>query len=318
MDGIVVLEDEMAERFNVEVDSMVVQPLGESLRCSAVIERAAGSEGVVAAPASGIVHYRASVGQTVGRGAVIATITPNAAGNASVKAAQSEVDRLRPLFVEKLVTAAEWQAALATLEQAKAGYSPASATAPIGGMVEQIMAPEGSYVEIGAPIASLVSDGNLTLTAKVGSENYARLKSITDAYVQLPDGESVLLSSLGGSKSGVSAAGGYATVTFTFNNNGRLAPGATVEAWLRGTGTEQGLSVPRSALIEQQGQYFVFRQVMPEHYEKVLVSLGPSDGERVRILSGIEAGDRIVTRSATTLRLAEAAGTIPEGHNHNH
>ena len=214
-DGIVMLHNEMAERFGVKVDSVYAAPMSASIRCSAVIERAAGSEGVAAAPIAGIVRYRVNVGQTIGSGTPVASINPSAVagGNsnlaikAALDAAEAEVRRLKPLYEEKLVTAAEYQAAVAALGQARAVYSPAAAggtaVSPIGGTVTSLLAADGSYVEAGAPVATVASDGRLTLRAKTAGENYPRLRDVTDVRLHTPDGRSILISSIGG-KSGAS------------------------------------------------------------------------------------------------------------------
>lgn len=329
-DGIVVLHDEMAERFGVKVDSVCSAPMAGSIRCSAVIERAAGSEGVASAPVAGIVRYRVNVGQTVGAGTPVAAVNASAvsggdsnlAAKAALDAAEAEVNRLKPLYEEKLVTAAEYQAAVAALGQARAAYSPAAAggvaVSPIAGTVTALLAAEGSYVEVGAPVATVAADGRLTLRAQTSADNYSRLRDITDVRLLTADGRSILLSDLGGKPGGVSADGGYATVVFSFNNDGTLAPGSTVEAWLLSSGREDVIALPLSAITEQQGEHFVYKEVLPEHYLKVPVTLGQSDGDRVRILSGLGEGDRVVTAGVITVRLAESSGAIPSGHNHSH
>lgn len=57
---------------------------------------------------------------------------------------------------------------------------------------------------------------------------------------------------------------------------------------------------------------------MPCHFRKIPVTIGRSDGSRREILSGISAGDRIVARGTTFVRLAESSGAVPEGHSHSH
>lgn len=329
-DGVVMLHDEIAERFGVKVDSVSMTQISGSLRSAATISRAAGSEGVVSAPTSGTVHYLVNVGQSVSAGASVAGVNPSAVSGgdrnrvakAALDAAQAEVDRLKPLYEERLVTASEYQAAVAALAQARAEYSPQAASgraaAPISGTITELLASEGAYVEAGTPLATVAADGRLTLTAQTAAENYALLRDVKDIRVTTSDGRTMLLSSLGGKNGGVSATGGYATVTFTFNNDGTLAPGSTVEAWLITSGGEEGIALPLTAITEQQGEYFVYREVMPEHYIKVPVKLGASDGEKVKIISGVKEGDRIVTSGVITVRLAESSGAIPSGHNHSH
>lgn len=329
-DGIVMLHDEIAERFGVKVDSVYAAPLAGSIRCSAVIERAAGSEGIASAPVAGTVRYRVNIGQTIGAGAPVASINASAvaggnsnlAAKAALDAAEAEVRRLKPLYDEKLVTAAEYQAAVAALGQARAAYSPAAAggaaVSPIAGTVTAMLAADGSYVEAGAPVATVAADGRLTLRAKTSADNYSRLRDVSDVRLQTADGRYILLSSLGGKSGGVSSDGGYATIVFTFNNDGTLAPGSTVEAWLLSSDAENVISLPLSAITEQQGETFIYKEVLPEHYLKFPVTLGSSDGERVQILSGVEEGDRVVTAGVITVRLAESSGSVPSGHNHSH
>ena len=107
-------------------------------------------------------------------------------------------------------------------------------------------------------------------------------------------------------------------VYFTFTNGGNILPGTPAEVFLLGEVRENVISVPVSALSEQQGRFFVFRRLGDECYEKVPVTLGANDGTRVEIKDGIKAGDNIVTKGTVSVRLAESSGVVPEGHSHNH
>ena len=48
------------------------------------------------------------------------------------------------------------------------------------------------------------------------------------------------------------------------------------------------------------------------------VKIGQTDGVRTEILSGLKAGECIVTEGAYQVKLAASSSAIPEGHNHNH
>lgn len=85
-------------------------------------------------------------------------------------------------------------------------------------------------------------------------------------------------------------------VYFTFDNPGILQPGVYAEVYLITCSRDSVLSVPRSALTEQEGNYAVFVKVHDDAYEKRAVSLGDTDGSRVEIKSGVNAGDMVVTR----------------------
>lgn len=79
------------------------------------------------------------------------------------------------------------------------------------------------------------------------------------------------------------------------------------------------LSIPVSALSEAQGVFYAYVQLDEEdEFERRELRIGASDGIRVEVLSGLEEGDIVVTQGVSQLRMAGAAGVIPEAHNHSH
>ena len=110
----------------------------------------------------------------------------------------------------------------------------------------------------------------------------------------------------------------YVPVIFECNNVGNLLPGSYAEIWLLGTEQKAAISIPLSALTEEQGIYFVYVQKDKEHYIKKEIKTGAQDGKRVEVLQGLQENDKVVTQGAIHVKLASQSGTIPEGHNHNH
>ena len=77
------------------------------------------------------------------------------------------------------------------------------------------------------------------------------------------------------------------------------------------------LSVPHTALTEEQGIYFVYVQLDEECYARREVKLGADNGREVALLSGIHPGERVVMQGAYHVRLASVSKAIP-GHSHEH
>ena len=102
-----------------------------------------------------------------------------------------------------------------------------------------------------------------------------------------------------------------------FDNKGDIIPGSFVEIFLLSSPMENVISLPHTALTEEQGSFFVYLQVDEEGYKKQLVTLGADNGERVQILSGIKAGNKVVTQGAYQVKLAGATNAIP-AHSHEH
>ena len=177
-------------------------------------------------------------------------------------------------------------------------------------------------MEIGQPLATVSQNRRLKLRAEVSQRYYNRLRTVQSANFTVPyDHKTYELSSLGGrllSVGRMSTTGStLIPVTFEFNNNGQILPGSYVEVFLLGTPVEEALAVPLSAITEQQGLYYVYVQLDEECYQRREVTLGADDGERVRILSGLHPGDRVVTRGAINIKMAAASNAIP-AHNHSH
>lgn len=334
--GEIVLAPEMAERFGVTVETVSAAPLASTVRATGTVLDAADGIGVVVAPVAGTVHFSSGIlpGANVRAGAVVATVNAqavaggdsNAAAKAALDAAKRELDRLEPLHADRLVTDDVYNAARATYESARAAYSSRAAggraVAPVGGTLTSLDVAQGQYVEAGAPIASISSARHLVLQVDVPERLRGRLAEVNGVNVRVPGSEQVVALNarrVATAPSVKASMPGYVPVYFEFSNDGTLAPGVAVDAWLTsaGEGTPV-ISVPRSSVSEQQGGYFVYVRLDEDCYDKLPVRLGASDGMRVVVTEGLHGGETVVTAGVTAVRLAENSGVIPEGHSHNH
>ena len=79
----------------------------------------------------------------------------------------------------------------------------------------------------------------------------------------------------------------------------------------------EAMTLPVEAITEEQGTYFVYVQDDSTCYRKQRVTTGMTDGKRIEITSGLNGGERVVTRGAMAVKLASAGNAIP-AHTHNH
>jgi multidrug efflux pump subunit AcrA (membrane-fusion protein) len=77
------------------------------------------------------------------------------------------------------------------------------------------------------------------------------------------------------------------------------------------------LVIKESALIEEQGNFYVYVQTAGESFQKREVKTGKRDGEKVQILSGVQPGERVVTKGGHQIRLSSLSGALP-AHGHEH
>ena len=106
-------------------------------------------------------------------------------------------------------------------------------------------------------------------------------------------------------------------MTFEFDNRGEIIPGAFVEIYLISSPMENVIHIPLSALTNEMGYFYVYKQLDEEGFQKQEVEIGVNDGKEVQILKGLKPGERVVTRGAYQVKMAASSGTIP-GHNHEH
>ena len=293
------------------------------------------------APVSGVVNLQGRVveGMRVAPGEALLTLSSNrmAEGDPVEKArvayetARKEYERMEALLPDRIVSEKDFARAREAYENARISYEAVAknqtaggqvVTAPIGGYVKSLLVKEGDYVNVGQPVASITQNRRLFLRADVSEKYYRDLPSIASAHFRTPyDDTTYALEQLDGRLLSYGKASGtdgyYIPVTFEFDNRGGIVPGSFVEIYLLSQPMQDVLSLPESALTEEQGSFFVYRQLDEECYEKQLVTVGASDGQRVQILSGIRAGDRIVTRGAYQVKLASASNAIP-AHTHEH
>lgn len=79
---------------------------------------------------------------------------------------------------------------------------------------------------------------------------------------------------------------------------------------------ENTITVPLSAIVEEQGLYFVYVKDREHIYKKKEIKKGSDDGQRAVVLSGLEIGEELVATSAYHLKLASMSSDIPHGHSH--
>src|SRR5690606_37919284 len=96
-----------------------------------------------------------------------------------------------------------------------------------------------------------------------------------------------------------------------------IIPGAFAEVYLQTLETKKALVIPVSALLEEQGKFYAYVQVSGEVFQKRDLNLGANNGEQVQVLSGIAAGERVVTKGAYQIKLSTMSGALP-AHGHEH
>ena len=337
----IILTPEKAKAAGVEAETVHAGSFRNVIHTSGQILAAQGEEATVVAASSGVVSFSRKVaeGMQVGKGTELLSVSaahiqdgdPVQKAKVAYEKAKEEYERAQKLVSSQIVSQKDFAALREAYENARLTYEAlkpsmsgkgVSVKSPIGGFIKTCLVKEGDYVTVGQPLMTVTQSRRLVLKAEVSERYYAQLSQVVSANFQTPYNNKVYsLESLGGKLLSFGKSSGdasyYVPVIFEFDNRGDMVPGSFVEVYLLSGERSGVLSLPLSALTEEQGVYFVYLKLDEECYKKQEVKLGTSDGSRVEILYGVKDGDTVVTRGAIHVKLASASNAIP-AHTHNH
>lgn len=326
-----------AKHFGLETTIVKRGVFNNIIKVSGQISPAQSDESVISAKSSGIIKLNdnAIEGKQLTTGTSIGYITSqnisggdaNETARINYEAAKRELDRITPLYKDKIITEREYNQAKQLYEQAKVSMvnnsgAGSSASSNISGTLTKIFVKDGEYIETGSPIAVVSKNTKLILTADLPNRYAFIISTIKTANFKPAYTETVYdLSKLNGkivsNKNLSVVTPGYIPINFEFTNTVSIIPGSYAEIYLVGSSKNDCITLPLSAITEEEGLYFVYAKIHEDAYIKKEVKTGLNNGDTTEIISGINEGDEIVTKGAILVKLASHAGAVP-GHSHEH
>lgn len=337
------------------VDFMVTQPvkkdLGSFLTTTGELVPMSNAEATVSAPLAGIISAAKQlpfIGKKVAKGEIVALIDPPVSLNGGIgqlgaayaetknrlTLAQKEYDRAKRLHEAKIAPLKRVEEAEMALSSARTALEPLekamgsvkgeggriAVRAPVSGTVVEVSAGAGKGVEAGQPILRIVNTSTLWLKANLPANETGtagKALNATFTVAGLTDEfKPTRLVSIGDMLDPQTR-----TLPILFevpNPSGRLKVGLFANVSIRTGSIAGALTVPKDALIEDEGRWFVFIQSSGEAFDRREVKTGVEDGGFVQITSGLKGDERLATRGAYYVKQAESAakGGADQGHGH--
>jgi RND family efflux transporter MFP subunit len=332
---------EQAWKTTFATEEVIEKPFYTVIKTSARVKSLPSKEIVISSPVSGQLNLFKVSGEMVRKGEVVASVSGGSLeNNLSIRLSEARIayekskadyDRTKPLAANQVVSQKDYLEINARYLNDSVKYfqfaervsgNTLKIVSPSDGIISEIMESNGRFVETGTPVARIMNNNNLMIEAFVNQSDHRLVAEIFDANFSDPSGEKIFtLASLSGK---VRSANAFVTenslripVNFTVINNGDLIPGMFLEAYLMTNRKEKAIVVPYSALLEEQGKYFVYVEIAGESFMKRLVTIAGNDGMNAEISSGLEPGERVVTKGVQPIRLSSMAGGLPlHGHTH--
>jgi membrane fusion protein, multidrug efflux system len=306
--------DKKPEAVPVEVVAVSRRPISASYTGTANLE-APGESQVVAKTSGVMVQLMAEEGQMVRKGQVLARLDGDRArleasrSSATVRKLENNYRRSQKLRAEKLVSADsdeqirfELESARASLALAELELSYTNITAPISGVVAQRMVKPGNLVNVNTPVFRIVDSARLEAVLNVPEREMATLKTgmplrmLVDAIPQTVfEGKVDRVSPV------VDSGTGTFRVVGVFAGNEVLRPGMFGRIEVIFDQRNNVLTIPRSALLEDEGESAVY-VIKAKKAQRVPLKLGFMNGEYAEVTSGLSEGDQVVTAGKVAIR----------------
>ncbi len=323
---------------------VIKETMFDVVKATGEIISAPGDEVTIASKSNGIVKFVSNnniTGSAIRAGQTMFTVTggeiafenvdaAKQTARAELATAKTEYERANELIKDRLITQGEFQQAKLRYEQAQItlnnlgrNYSGGkSLSSTINGFIKNIMVSEGQYVSAGQPLATITKNQRFVLKADVSLKDADKISSIQEAnFTIIQNKQSYNTKDLNGKvlSVGKTTAGTspFIPVHFQIDSKPGMLPGSFAEVFLKTIPINDALVIPVSALIEEQGVFYVYIQTEGESFQKRELKLGANDGQKVQVLSGVSEGERVVIKGGYQIKLSQASGALP-AHGHEH
>jgi len=277
-----------------------------------------------------------TLGARVALGQVLVLLTPALEGGGSTYAeararlreAEDEHARAGRLFAAEAVPRRrlhEAEIRLAAAREALAAFGGGElqdgrlpVRAPIAGVVSARAVEPGARLAAGDPLFTIVDPSTLWLAARVPA---SRIGAVSTAAAEFAlDGESVVHRT--GRRAAVSPTVDPVSRTVTVlyevaNPGAALRIGATARVMVRTGEQVEGLVIPATAVLEEDGRPIAFVQLAGETFQRRDLRVAARDAGLVLVTGGLREGERVVSGEPYQVRLASLSTAVP-AHGHEH
>lgn len=264
-----------------------------------------------------------NVGDAVKKGQVLATFTTDTARADSLQSqasvvqaeagylnAKADADRARSIqdsgalsasqiaqyFTQEKVAKAQWEASKALLSVTEIRFGNTTVKAPDDGLISARGATVGAVVSAGQELFRLIRQGRMEWRAEVTSSEVGRIRIGQKALVTLATG-----TELSGEVRAIAPSANEQTrnilVYVDLPRHNDLKAG-TFARGVFAIGQSDALTAPTPAIVVRDGNNFVFVVDAENKAAARKVQTGRRVGERVEIVEGLQAGERVAVQGA--------------------
>ena len=333
--GEVHLTPEQIRQIGLQVETVQPQPEKVVVRAPGSVAFNAYGMTDITSLVDGMIHARfVRLGERVKQGQKLVTLISTGLAQAQANYLRAEAEhrkskqdmlRLKGLAAQKIVSRARLQQAESIHQSNHAALAAARATlasyglrnrdidmlikrsdyglltlrAPRSGVVVADHFRLGQHIAAGALLMQIADTRTLWVEARVPATQIPLVRTGQSAAIVPKNGAHRYHGKVINIHPQLDAATRTAGVRLELaNEDDGLHPGMFVDVEIQAGSGKASLTLPREAIQREDEKLIVFVEKSPGHYQKREVLIGNARMGRVAILSGLRAGERVVTRGA--------------------
>ncbi len=228
----------------------------------------------------------------------MAKIDSGSSAKSQLTAALSKYDLAEKQY--EIASGSALEQAQAAVNSVKVQLDNANIVSPINGIVTNKNINTGELASPGAALLTIIDTSTLKLKGTVSQEALPLLKPgqdidvIVDIY---PD--TVFKGQIDNIGPMAVGTGAYFPIEISIENTGELKAGLSAHASIS-ISTDNGIIVPFSAVVQNNGQSYVF-VIKDNIASKRTVTLGLENDEEIEVLKGLDAGELVAATNVNSL-----------------
>ncbi|NLI15567.1 MAG: efflux RND transporter periplasmic adaptor subunit [candidate division Zixibacteria bacterium] len=224
---------------------------------------------------------------------------------AAYQHAKDNFEKMERLYQQQAISEMDYKSAKTAFEVADADFIAAKGavelSSPIDGIVTDISVNLGQQAPMGVPIATVAATQKMRMTIYVVAAEINLLKVGQEAKVRIDSGDSVTARITELASSADPETRLFRVELEIDNPGGALKPGMFARAQIVIMHLHQVLAVDNNAVFFDEGISKVYIVQNDTAFARS-IELGPGDGRRTQVLSGLEQGQMVVIRGKNNLR----------------
>ncbi|MFI2741855.1 efflux RND transporter periplasmic adaptor subunit [Zhouia sp. PK063] len=258
-------------------------------------------------------------GQKVNKGQLLAKIDDGGLSSqlAQLKAqaalAKTTFERQKRLWDQKigseiqyLQAKTQYESAENAVNQMQSQIDKSNVKAPFSGVIDDVIAEQGSNVAPGTPLIRIVNLSDMYIDAEIPEKYLSQVKEGSKVLVYFPVlGDSITTKIRQASNYINPANRSFKIEVPVPNKNGAIKPNLTARMEINDYTNDKAILIPQSVISENaEGEQYVYVVVNKDNKKvakRTIIKTGQTQGDEVEILSGINEGDQVIEEGARSV-----------------